>query len=75
MRKMSGVKFGVHGESRPFESKVLSKARLNLNDLLSRRKEEKKVEKKTNFLILSSATGAAALILLILLTSCWKVGP
>ena len=75
MRKMSGVKFGIHGESRPFESKVLSKARLNLNDLLSRRKEEKQVEKKTNFLIFSSATGAAALIFLILLTSCWKVGP
>ena len=37
MRKMSGVKFGVHREGRPFESKVLSKARLNLNDLLSRR--------------------------------------
>ena len=47
MRKMSNVKFGVHDESGPFESKVASRARLNLNDLLSRRKEEKKVEKKT----------------------------
>ena len=75
MRKMSDVKFGIYEESRPFESRVISKVRLNLNDLLSRRKEEKKVEKKTNFLILSSATGATALLLLILLTSCWKVGP
>ena len=46
--------------------RYLSKARLNLNDLLQRRVEEKKIEKKTNVLIFGGVAGLAAVILLIL---------
>ena len=42
------------------------KARLNLNDLLSRRMEEKKIDKKVNLIIFSSVATIAAVVVLML---------
>ena len=44
----------------------VSRARLNLNDLLKRRQEEKNVDKKTNLLIFSGTVAVAAVVGVIL---------
>ena len=54
------------GGSRVMDRDVVSKERLNLNDLLKRRDKEKKIDKKTNLLILSGTTAVAAIVVAIL---------
>jgi len=55
-----------HDIKGPLNDAFISKARLNLNDLLKRRLEEKNVDKKVNLLIFSGAVAVAAVVGLIL---------
>ena len=67
MRRANQVKTdGQYKMRRPFQTELISKVRLNLNDLLKKRKEEKKVDKKVNLVILSGAAAITVVILAIL---------
>ena len=50
---------------RSIQDNIITKARLNLNDLLQKRQEEKKLDKKTNLLICSGATVVATIVIVI----------
>ena len=67
MRKLNQLKTeGQYRTSRPFQDDLVSKVRVNLNDLLKKRKEDKKIDKRTNIAIISGAAAVAATILLAL---------
>ena len=50
---------------RSIQDNIITKARLNLNDLLQKRQEEKTLDKKTNLLICSGATVVATIVIVI----------
>ena len=58
---------GYLGSDKVLEDRFITKGRLDLNDIITRRRVEKKIDQKTNLLIFSGATTVAAVVFIILI--------
>ena len=55
------------GRDRAVEDRLITKGRLDLNDLIKRRQLEKKIDRKTDLIIFSGATAIVTVVFIILI--------